>query len=115
MPENPLAIFSADIDPMIAKENASRMVPHALLAAKSPTPAPAWTDPDFEGRLAYLVYTEDLAILQYAQVAMILETGQVWAVKEMMDSHNCPFLKEMEEAARAVDEFVEEFLKLGSS
>ena len=115
MPENPLALLSADIDPIVAEENASRMVPHALLAFKSPAPAPAWTDPGFEGRLAYLEYTEDLAVPQFAQEAMIRGTGQAWMVKEMVGSHNCPFLKETEEAARAVDDFVEVFLKLGSN
>ena len=115
MPDDPLALLSADIDPINAQENASRMVPHALLAFKSPVPAPAWTDPGFEGRLAYLVCTEDLAIPQFAQEAMMRGTGQAWAVKEMVGSHNCPFLKQAKEAARAVDDFVEAFLKLGSN
>ena len=115
MPENPLVLLSVNIDPIIAEENASRMVPHALLAFKSSIPAPAWTDPGFEGRLAYLEYTEDLAIQQFAQEAMIRGTGQAWMVKEMVGGHSCAFLKETEEAARAVDNFVQVFLKLGWS
>ena len=112
MPDNPLAILSADIDPIIAKENASRLVPHALLAFKSPAPAPAWTDPGFEGRLAYLVCTEDVAIPRFGQEAMMHGTGMEWVVKEMEGSHNCPFLKKTEEASEAVDAFVAGFLKL---
>lgn len=111
MPENPLAILFADIEPTIAKENVSQLVPHALLAFKSPAPAPAWSDPGFEGRLAYLECTDDLAITPFGQEAMMHETGMEWVVKEMEGSHNCPFLKE---AAGAVDAFVAGFLKLDS-
>ena len=114
MPDDPLAVLSADIDPSLAKENASKLVPHALLAFKSPAPAPAWTGPGFEGRLAYLVCTEDQAIPKFGQEAMMQGTGVDWAVKEMVGSHNSPFLKKMEEAAGAVAAFVEGFLKLGS-
>ena len=114
MPDDPLANLSADIDPVIAKENASQLVPHALLAFKSPAPAPAWTDPGFEGRLAYLVCTDDVAIPRFGQEAMMQGTGMEWAVREMVGSHNCPFLKKTEEAAEAVDAFVAGFLKLGS-
>ncbi len=112
-PSDPVAILSADIDPAIANENASKMVPHALLAFKSPAPAPAWTEPGFEGRLAYLVCTDDQAIPKFGQEAMMQGAGMEWAVKEMAGSHNCPFLKKTEEAAGMVDAFVEGFLKLG--
>lgn len=114
MPANPLAILSADIDPPVAAANASRLVPHALLAFKSPAPAPAWTGPGFEQRLAYLVCTEDEAIPKFGQEAMMQGTGVEWAVREMAGSHNAPFLKKAEEAAGAVDAFVEGFLKLGT-
>ncbi|CAF9935010.1 MAG: hypothetical protein ALECFALPRED_006212 [Alectoria fallacina] len=114
MPDNPLAILSADIDPAIAMENASRLVPHALLAFKSPAPAPAWADSGFEDRLAYLVCTEDQAIPKFGQEAMMQATGLNWAVREMMGSHNSPFLKKTDEAVEAVDAFVGGFLKLGA-
>lgn len=99
---------------MVAKENASRLVPHALLAFKSPAPAPAWTEPGFENRLAYLVCTEDQAIPKVGQEAMIQGTGMSWVVKEMVGSHNSPFLKKTGEAVRAVEEFVQGFLNLGA-
>lgn len=114
MPENPLAILFADIKPTIAKENASQLVPHALLAFKSPAPAPTWSDLGFQGRLAYLVCTDDLAIPPFGQEAMMHETGMEWVVKEIEGSHNCPSLKKTEEAAGAVDAFVAGFLKLDS-
>lgn len=114
MPDDPLTILSADVDPIVAKENASQLVPHALLAFKSPAPVPAWTDPGFEGRLAYLVCTDDLAIPRFGQEAMMQGTGMDWVVREIVGSHNAPFLKKTEEAVGAVDAFVGEFLKLGT-
>ena len=112
MPDDPLTILSADIDPIVAKENAAQLIPHALLAFKSPAPAPAWAEPGFEGRLAYLVCTEDQAILEFAQEAMMQGTGKDWVVREMVGSHNVAFLKKIDEAAAAVDAFVDGFLKL---
>lgn len=114
MPDDPLAMLSADIDPVLAEGNASRLVPHALLAFKSPAPAPAWTGTGFEDRLAYLVCTEDQAIPKFGQEAMMQGTGVEWAVREIVGSHTSPFLKKMEEAAGAVDAFVDGFLKLGT-
>lgn len=112
MPDDPLAILSADIDPIIAEKNASQLVPHALLAFKSPAPAPAWTEPGFEGRLAYLMCSDDQAIPRFGQEAMMQGTGMDWVVREIVGSHNAPFLKKTEEAAGAVDRFVDGFLSL---
>ena len=47
-------------------------------------------------------------------MAMMEKTGLKWAVKEKPWSHTCPFLKEPEETARIMEEFVEGFLKVGS-
>lgn len=112
LPDNPIAIFSADLDPAVTKETTARLVPHALLAFKSPAPVPAWTDPGFEGRLAYLVCTEDQAIPKFGQEAMMQGTGMDWNVKEIVGSHNSPFMKKTQEAVKAVEELVEQFLAL---
>ena len=39
-------------------------------------------------------------------------TGKDWVVKEIVGSHNSAFLKKTEEAAAAVEAFVDGFLKL---
>lgn len=114
IPKNPIDVLSADIDPAVARGNASQLVPHALLAFKSPSPPPAWVEPGFEGRLAYLVCTEDEAIPKIGQEAMMQGTAMSWNVNEIKGSHMSPFLKDMEEAAEAVGAFVEQFLGLGA-
>ena len=75
---------------------------------------PAWTEPGFENRLAYLACAEDQAIPKVGQEAMMQGTGMSWVVKEIVGSHNSPFLKKTGEAVRAVEEFVEGFLSLGA-
>lgn len=109
MPEYPLARLYADIDPVIAKENALKLVPHAILALKSTSPDPAWRLPAFEGRLAYLACTDDAAIPRYAQEGMMRRSEVKWVVKEMDGSHTSPFLKWPGQTAKAVDAFVAGF------
>ena len=114
MPSNPTTILSADIEPTLAQENASQLLPHALVAFNSPSPAPAWTEPGFEGRLAYLVCTEDEAIPKFGQEAMIQGTGLEWDVREIVGSHTAPFLKKTGETLQAVEDFIKRFLRAGA-
>lgn len=90
------------------------LVPHATKAFTSPSPAPAWTEPGFEGRMAYLVCTEDRAIPKFGQEAMMEGTGISWITRELNGSHNSPFLKMTDEAADIVDQFVMRFLGLAA-
>ena len=111
MPDNPIDLFSADVEPSLAKKNADELLPHATLAFKSASPAPAWADPEFKGRLAYLVCTEDKAIPKAAQEGMMQHSGQDWHVRELQGSHNAPFLSKEKEAVEIIDGFVEKFLQ----
>lgn len=112
MPHDPIAIFATDVDPEIAKKDVEQLVPFALQAFTAPAPAPAWSEPGWEGRLAYLVCTEDQAIPRFGQEAMMVGTRSRWTVREMVGSHNAPFSKYAEDASGIVGEFIEGFLKL---
>ena len=107
-------ILSADVDPSIAKASIDQLVPHATLAFKSPSPKPAWADSAFAGRLAYIVCTEDQAIPKIGQQIMMQLTGQQWKVKELVGSHNAPFLLKEQEAAQMVEDFITSFLGMGT-
>ena len=111
MPADPVSVLSADVGPDLAQANAASLVPHATLAFKSPSPAPAWADSALHGGLAYLMCTEDQAIPRSGQEAMMEATGQEWIVKELRGSHNAPFLTKPQEAVEAVDIFVQHFLR----
>lgn len=112
-----MSVLSADVEPSIAQAHAAEIVPHATLAFKSPSPTPAWTDAAaFQGRLAYLICTEDRAVPKFGQEAMMQGTGQDWIVKELQGSHNAPFLSnKTQEAVDAVDSFVDAFFSAGTS
>ena len=109
LPENPINNFSADVTPAVAQACLSQILPHALLAFKSTAPKPAWADAGFDGRLAYLVCTEDRAIVQVAQHAMMQGIGKTWIVKEVEGSHTAPFLDKIPEAVQALESFVRSF------
>ena len=111
MPADPVNVFLADIASAVAQENVSQLLPHALLAFKSPAPVPAWSRPGFEDRLAYLICTEDRAIPQVAQEAMMQGSGQRWTVKEFKGSHCAPFMSRVGEALEALESFVQTFLE----
>jgi len=112
MPHDPVKVLSADVESSLAEAHAAQLQPHATLAFKSPSPAPAWADPTFRGRLAYIVCTEDQAVPKVGQEAMMQLTGQEFMVKELHGSHNAAFLAKPREAAEMVVGFVEKFLDL---
>lgn len=116
MPIDPVSIFSADVEPSLARTNAAGISPHAILAFKSPSPTPAWTDAvAFQGRLAYIVCTEDRAVPKDGQEAMMQGTGKDWIVKELQGSHNAPFMSaRTQQAVDMVDGFIQAFISRGN-
>lgn len=109
LPADPVDVFSADINPAVAQGFVSQILPHALLAFKSPAPKPAWSEAGFDDHLAYLVCTEDRAIPKFAQGAMMHGTGKKWIVKELEGSHSAPFLSKIKDAVQALEAFVRIF------
>lgn len=112
MPADPIGVFLADISPELAQAHVSQLHPHALLPFKSPAPPPAWSEPGFEGRLAYLICAQDRAIPRFAQEAMMQSIGQKWHVKELDCSHSAPFLSRTNETLKALESFVQIFLEI---
>ena len=79
------------------------------MAFKSPSPAPAWLDDGFQGRLAYIVCTKDHAIPEELQKGMRHASGKKWLVEELEGSHSAPFVIKYEEAAEMVIDFIQIF------
>ena len=110
MPADPIAVLAADIGLVKAQASVAELLPHATVAFKSPSPPPAWAEPAFRGRLAYIMCTEDQAIPKVGQEIMMQLTGQPWVVRELQGSHNSAFLLKEQEAAGLVAGIVEIFL-----
>lgn len=86
--------------------------PHASLAFFSAQPSPAWADPAYTGRLAYVVTTEDLAVPNVAQYGMMSGTGQNWHVREIESSHCAPFITKVAESVGILQDFIQTFERL---
>ena len=83
-------------------------LPHSHVAFHTPQPPPAWADPEFQGRIAFIVAAQDQAISKEVQYGMIAGTKQQWIVKEMDGSHFAPFITRAEENVRLVEECLAE-------
>ncbi|KAF5864570.1 hypothetical protein ETB97_007403 [Aspergillus alliaceus] len=111
VPDQPEKIFAADTSEEKALVIGNAIKPHASLAFFSPQPSPAWTEPAFIGRLAYLVTSEDLAVSKVAQYGMISGTGQEWHVREIISGHCGPFIDKVGETVEILKEFIQLFEK----
>ncbi|KAF3480140.1 uncharacterized protein GIQ15_05487 [Arthroderma uncinatum] len=109
VPDDPIKIFAADFDQGLAKKTEQELKPHSSLAFNSPQPPPAWADPAFKGRLAYIITGNDLAVPKAAQYGMIAGTGQEWLTKEVPTSHCAPFKLDVELNVKNLEGFIEAF------
>jgi hypothetical protein len=87
----------------------TELKPHATLPFTSPQPQPAWADEAFQGRLAFIVTTDDRAVPKEAQFGMMAATQKPWIVKEIPSSHCGPFLNQIDETLRLTREIVGQF------
>ena len=82
--------------------------PQALLVFESPTPAPAWAEPAYKGRLAFIRCTQDQATPVWLQDNLLQRGGVEWIVKDLESSHS-PFASRPSEVVEIILEFVEKF------
>ena len=108
---DPLGRFCYEAEGNKAKLFEAQIAPHAVIAFKSPSPAPAWLDDGWRGRLAYIICTEDCAIPMPLQESMMNDTGKVWLRRKLEGSHFAPFLLRHAEAAAMVKSFIQAFEK----
>ena len=84
------------------------MQPHAMLAFASPAPAPAWAEPAFEGRRAYIRTEQDACLPAMLQDSWIETSGVEWAVKNVNAAHTA-FVSKADEVAGLVVQFAKEW------
>ncbi|KAI2709286.1 hypothetical protein CBS147332_6345 [Penicillium roqueforti] len=108
--DDPIKIFAADVDAVLAQSLIAGLRPHATLAFNSPQPHPAWADEAFRGRLAFIVTTEDRPVPKEAQFGMMASTQQEWIVRELVSSHCAPFLNRIDETVELTREIIGQFL-----
>lgn len=79
-----------------------------MVAFLSPTPAPAWAEPTFEDKIAYLRCTQDRRIPVALQDVLIQRSGVKWMVRDI-DAGHCPWLSKPKEVVEATMDFIEQF------
>ncbi|CEN61845.1 hypothetical protein ASPCAL08493 [Aspergillus calidoustus] len=112
VPSEPTATFAADVDSKLVCKITDNVKPHPTLAFNSPSPAPAWVDEAYSGRLAAIVTMADQAVPQEAQYGMIAATKRDWIIKETECSHCAPFLSRIRECVRLVLGLLGEFERI---
>jgi hypothetical protein len=100
--DNPIVNFADDVQRSLANVMVKALHPHSTLAFISPQPPPAWAD---------IITTEDKAVPEAAQQAMIAGTGKEWIIKKIASSHCAPFLSRIPEFVMQVNAIVAEFAK----
>ena len=106
-------IFYSDVSPKLAADLASCLLPHAMKAFESPAPPPAWAQPDFRGRLAFLRCNLDQVIPTFVQDSFIEKSGVKWHVKEIEASHSS-YISRPEETIKILVEWAEKFQAMRS-
>ncbi len=74
------------------------MIPHSLNAFETPAGAPAWAEPIFQGRRAYIRTIDDQCNPLFLQEAWLKKSGVEWEILDLKSSH-CPFITQTETVA----------------
>ena len=97
-----------DVDPDLADRLSTTLVPHAALAFESPAPPSVWTDPGFEGKLAFVRCLKDQALPTFVQDLFIQKSGLEWQVKGI-DAGHSPYLSQPDELIEDLIGFAKAF------
>ena len=100
--------FYHDVHPETAESLAASLEPQASFVFESPTPAPAWVEPEYQGKLAYVRCTEDRTVPVAVQDFFMQQSGVDWIVKDVECAHS-PFVNKPREVVEFTLEVVEKF------
>ena len=109
----PKPILFPDVPEPLASEAVSHLLTQSRSALVSPSPPPAWPDPVYDGRRAYIRTSKDDAIPPIAQEMMLKYSGVEWVVKELNTAHS-PFLSHPEELFDVLLRLTKDFATISS-
>ncbi|KAL8775133.1 MAG: hypothetical protein Q9209_000612 [Squamulea sp. 1 TL-2023] len=100
--------FFNDIDKDTAARLAATLVPHAMLAFDSQASPPAWAEPAYEGRRAFVRCLQDQALPTFIQDMFVQKSGVGWHVKDIDAGHSA-YVSRLKEVSEAITGFAEKF------
>lgn len=80
-----------DVDISLKPKMEAAMIPTALAAFETPSGPPAWAEPAFDGRRAYLRTINDQCNPQFLQDMWLQKSAVKWETVDLQTSH-CPFI-----------------------
>ncbi|KFY45988.1 hypothetical protein V494_00668 [Pseudogymnoascus sp. VKM F-4513 (FW-928)] len=107
-PSPPSAVFYADVPAPLASTLVASLLPQSLAAFESAAPAPAWAEPAFAGKIAFLKCSADVAVPPFLQDMFMEKSGVEWLVREVETGHS-PWASRPEELAEIIGGWVEVF------
>jgi hypothetical protein len=106
-----MEVLYNDLPPELAPELDRAMRPHALLAFETKPTAPAWADPGFDGRRAYVRTLDDCCNPSALQDAWLQKSGVKWDVVDFKTGH-MPFVSQPRQLSYQIVKFMKEFAEL---
>ncbi len=103
-----MSTLYGDVDETVAEKMNHGLLPHALKAFESPAPPPAWAEPAFKGRIAFLKCLEDQALPTFVQDMFLQRSGVEWKVKEIEAGHSA-YAARPQEVTEILHELVGDF------
>lgn len=94
--QNAKEVFFNDVPQKLANLAVKNLRLQSRHSAETPCGAPAWSDTFYDGRRAYVLCTQDLAIPPAAQESMMQQSGVKWDVVPFNAGH-APFLSQPEQ------------------
>ena len=94
----PMEILYNDVDISHKSKLEAGMIPTALAAFETPSGPPAWAEPEFNGRRAYLRTIDDQCNPLFLQDMWLQNSGVEWETIDVQSSH-CPFISRPKEVA----------------
>lgn len=108
---DPESVFYGDVQEAVASEAVAALLPHSKLAFTSECGMPAWAEPSYSGRSAYIRCSDDKAIPMAVQDSLLSASGVAWEVHTVASGRS-PFLSCPADVAEYIVSF---FNKIGAS
>ena len=101
-------VFHNDLTANEAQKWARELVPQASTVYMETVGYAGWADPEYQGKIAYVRTTKDMALPPVHQEAILRETGIKCVQKTLESGHN-PFLSMPRETADLIIALIEDF------
>ncbi|KAI4244337.1 MAG: hypothetical protein L6R40_003063 [Gallowayella cf. fulva] len=106
--KNPKEVFYNGVPDSLANRAVHDLRDQARNSAVTPCGPPAWSNPFYNGRRAFVRCTLDNAIPPFAQDAMLQNSGVQWEIQDFATGH-APFLSQPRRLAMWTDRTIEKF------